>query len=114
MKKTRLFSILAALLLISNATVAMAINFYPYNPAAIYNGKFSRNAIYYHNPKNPNWQLGLKKELNFITCRPALESLKNTGTWKGHFNPDGSCGPTSEPVEFAVGNWLNFSNIKGK
>lgn len=83
-----------------------------YNPSVMYSGQFSRNAVYYHNPGNPVWRAGLKKEIDYISCRSAQDSLRRTGTWAGHLRVDGACGDTAEPVEWAIGNWLNFNNSK--
>ena len=85
-----------------------------YNPTVVYEGDYLTNALYYHNRNNPVWRIGLKVELDRITCRPALESFRTTGLWGGHFQPDGSCGDTTEPTEWATGNWLNFNDARGR
>lgn len=85
-----------------------------FNPAVVYSGPFNVKAIYYHNPGNPNWRVGVMKEIDLVSCRPALDSFRKTGTWKGHLKRDGSCGDTAEPVEWAVGNWLNFNSARNR
>lgn len=83
-----------------------------YNPSAVYSGAFKSTMLYYQNPGDTKWRLGLNKELSQITCREASNSLKSSGTWEGHINLDGVCEPTAEPVKWAVGNLLNFKNEK--
>ena len=115
MKKLSVLIILVALILLSTATLLRAENAqYPYNPSVVYSGSFRSNAIYFHNRRNPVWYLGIRQELDSIKCRAAQDSFSRTGRWSGHFEPDSSCGNTSEPTEWGVGNWLNFSGVKGK
>lgn len=83
-----------------------------YNPSAVYSGAFKSTMLYYQNPGDTKWRLGLNIELGKITCPDASNNLKRTGTWAGHFNLDGTCGSKAEPVEWAVGNLLNFKNEK--
>lgn len=85
---------------------------YSYDPAVVYAGTYGANILYYHNPRNPNWYRGFRKELDAVTCRPAIAGFRSTGTWKGHLNQDGSCGDTAEPVDWALGNWLNFDGSR--
>ncbi|MDD2365510.1 MAG: hypothetical protein PHN84_05040 [Desulfuromonadaceae bacterium] len=82
-----------------------------YNPLVTYSGKFSRNAVYFHHSKNDsNWRRAFgKKDVDSIKCIATLNNLYNTGIWVGDLTRDGLCGPDrSEPVEWALGNWLNF------
>ena len=116
MKKRTIITEISVLILLCTATLVLAENAakIPYNPSVVYSGQFNSNAVYFHNRRNPVWYLGIKQELVAIKCRAAQESFMRTGRWGGHFEPDSSCGGTSEPTEWAVGNWLNFSGAKGK
>ncbi len=121
MKKTVLATILTVLILLTTVSGLMAENSpeslftrQAYNPAVVYNGSFRTNAIYFHNRRNPVWYPGLKEELDSINCKAAQDSFRKSGRWNGHFVQGSSCGETSEPTEWAVGNWLNFSAVKGK
>lgn len=87
---------------------------YVYDPSVVYTGSHAATALYFHNPGNPNWRLVSRISLDSIICRPALESFRKSGTWEGHLKPDGSCGADAEPVEWAVGNWLNFESSKNR
>jgi hypothetical protein len=115
-KQRTIITVMTALILFSTATLLLAENAArsPYNPSVVYSGQFRSNAVYFHNRRNPVWYLGIKQELDVIKCREAQESFMRTGRWGGHFELDSSCGGTSEPTEWAVGNWLNFSGAKGK
>ena len=113
-KKFVIVTIMTALMQLSTATLLLAViapN--PYNPSVVYSGQFRSNAVYYHNRRNPLWYLGIQQELDAIKCRAAQDSFLMTGRWSGHFEADSSCGTTSEPTEWAVGNWLNFRGVKG-
>lgn len=87
---------------------------YVYDPAVSYTGDHGADVLYFRNPGNPTWRAVSKFRLNSIVCRSALESFRKTGTWEGHLKPDGSCGAEAEPVEWAVGNWLNFESSKNR
>jgi len=114
MKKIVLFSIAITMILLSTITVPMAATIRNiYDPSIVYSGSFRTNAIYLHNRRNPVWYPGLKEELDFINCQAAQDSFRRTGRWSGHFGLKSSCGDTSEPTEWAIGNWLNFSGAKG-
>jgi len=83
----------------------------PYNPAAVYTGAYVTGSIYYRNPGATVWtRVTQPGSLKKISCGNALSHLQREGAWKGHLNPDGSCGPTSEPSDWAVGNWLNYQD----
>ena len=80
-----------------------------YNPTTEYNGAYESDFIYYKNPGASVWlRVTNLDRLRHISCPDALRSLNKQGTWRGHLNPDGSCGPTSEPSDWALGNWLNY------
>lgn len=82
-----------------------------YNPAAVYTGAYVTESIYYKNPGASVWtRVSRPASLSRVSCGDALYHLKREGAWKGHLNPDGSCGPTSEPSDWAVGNWLNYQD----
>ena len=117
MKKTAILLVLTVLMLLfatcpiwAEDTSSDASPRFAYDPGVVYSGLFNTNGIYYHNRSNPIWYSGLNQELDAVICRSARESFSRTGRWSGHFAPDSSCGDTSEPTEFAVGNWLNFRN----
>lgn len=84
---------------------------YSYNPVVVYAGKCDANVLYYHNLRNPNWYRGFRKELDSVTCPSAIAGFRSSGTWKGHLSKDGSCGDPAEPVEWALGNRLNFDGV---
>ncbi len=85
-----------------------------YDPSIIYKGPFVFNHVYYKNSPKSSWIRGLEGTFpGVVACADALAHLKTRGVWKGHFNKDGSCGPTSEPVDWAVGNRLNFEKSGG-
>lgn len=82
-----------------------------YNPGQSYAGKYTVDVIYYRNRNNPNWYQGLNGTYpKNVLCMDALKHFSTDGKWSGHFKIDGSCGPTTEPSEFAVGNRLNFDD----
>jgi hypothetical protein len=84
-----------------------------YNSAQTYPGQYKADAVYYRNPKNPNWYQGLNGTYpKNVLCKDALNNFMSNGKWKGHFKADGSCGPTAEPSEFAVGNRINYDASK--
>lgn len=116
MKKMRVFTVLAALMLLTlfndvgvaaDRTSGLFAR-YSYDPAFVYPGKYPSDKLYYHYPGNPNWHVGFSKNLSAVTCRAAYNSFARTGTWKGHLQQDGSCADPSEPADWAVGNRLNF------
>lgn len=96
---------------ISNARVFDRIR---YNPAVIYSGVFKSNSIYYRNQGDSKWHMGLNVELDRVACAPAKKDFNSIGTWTGQLKLDGKCGKPIEPVVWAVGNWINFSNEKSK
>lgn len=81
-----------------------------YIPGVGYNGEFITSRLYYRNPRSAVWRR-MSDSDNYrevVTCRTALASLETGGTWQGHLNQDGSCGPLDEPAHFALGNRINF------
>lgn len=106
-----LFSCSVPVLAAPSSTGGAFLSRYSYDPAVVYAGTYGANILYYHNPRNPNWYRGFRKELNALTCLPAIAAFRSTGTWKGHLKQDGSCGDTAEPVDWAVGNRLNFERV---
>lgn len=105
----------SAIVLAANSTKSAGLfDKVRYNSSVIYSGTFKPNTIYYHNLRNPIWVVGLKIGADRVTCRPTLEGFKSTGTWIGQLKQDGTCDVNIEPVEWATGNWLNFSNAKGR
>lgn len=103
-----------AIVVTANTATPQLLDRVRYNPSVIYSGSHGINVIYYHNSRNPVWRVGINKDLNNLTCRFAQDSLRRTGLWMGHLLPDGSCGDTAEPVEWAVGNWMNFNAARSK
>jgi hypothetical protein len=80
-----------------------------YNPSAVYTGAYVNELIYYRNPGAAGWTRVTRPDsLQHVSCWDAQRHLRREGTWQGHLNPDGSCGPTSEPSDWAIGNWLNY------
>jgi len=103
-------SMICMVLFTLQQTAHAAVSVIPsmYQPNRIYTGPFSPAALYYRNPGNPQWRRGFRRELKDLICQPAVVSFSTAGIWKGHLNPDGTCADPSEPVEWAVGNRLNF------
>ena len=84
-----------------------------YNPAQSYPGKYTSDTVYYRSRNNPNWYQGLNGTYpKNVLCKEALRHFATDGKWRGHFKQDGSCGPTAEPSEFAVGNRINYDASK--
>lgn len=115
MKKTAILVILTILMLLPATcplwaadTSSGASPGYAYDSGVVYSGPFNTNGIYHNNRNNPKWYPGLNQELDAVICRAARESFSRTGRWSGNFDSDSSCLNTSEPIEYAVGNWLNF------
>jgi hypothetical protein len=80
-----------------------------YQPTLTYTGQYVPNMLYYRNSPAGKWQRGLKGLYSKgLSCSDALRNFGRTGRWWGHLMPDGSCGPTAEPSEWALGNRLNF------
>ena len=80
-----------------------------YDVAIMYPGPHTPEQLYYRNPNGPVWlQWTTGDFTRKVTCPGALKRLKRTGVWKGHLKPDGACGPTAEPSDWAVGNWINY------
>lgn len=80
-----------------------------YDPAIMYPGPYTPEHLFYRNPKGMIWLPWSKADFSRkVSCSGALKRLKKRGVWKGHLNPDGSCGPVAEPSDWAVGNWLNY------
>jgi hypothetical protein len=100
-----LFALLASSAPIAGAWAAAD----PYNPALKYSGKYTADLLYYQNPGNPIWNHGFKFTYpKGVLCKDALKHFMSNGKWQGHLRSDGSCGPTAEPAEWAVGNRLNY------
>jgi hypothetical protein len=82
-----------------------------YNPAIIYTGDYQPDVLLFKNPWTIAWQRIPKLDhLRYVTCQDALNHLNLEGRWKGHLNPDGSCGSQAEPADWAIGNRLNYEN----
>ena len=80
-----------------------------YNPGIIYPGPYTPEQLFYRNPKGEIWLRWTANDFaKTVTCKSALKGLRLTGVWKGHLKPNGSCGSTAEPSDWAVGNWINF------
>jgi len=80
-----------------------------YNPGIIYPGPYAPEQLFYRNPKGEIWLRWTANDFaKTVTCKSALKGLRLTGVWKGHLKPNGSCGSTAEPSDWAVGNWINF------
>lgn len=117
MKKTFSIKWLFCLLMlcVSSASLAWAetsisLKKEGYNPAQVYKGSYGTNALYYRNPGSNQWKFGFGKSSfnEWVECRDALKQLGESGLWKGHLKPDGSCGSVAEPSEWALGNRLNY------
>jgi hypothetical protein len=84
-----------------------------YEPTKTYPGPFGSDLVYYKYPKG-NWVRGLNGTFpDAVVCPDALKNLRRTGLWQGHFGRGGSCGSLGEPVDWAVGNRLNFDALAG-
>jgi hypothetical protein len=90
-----------------------------YDQKKVYPGSYDTNVTYYRPSKKTFWRPGLNGFFpENVRCLKALNSLMQSGLWKGNLINEGDCGPIDEPAEWAVGNRLNFdegaipSNIK--
>ncbi len=81
-----------------------------YQPRMTYAGEFIPTRLYYRNPRSALWMdTGFPDNYKEqVSCPVALSSLEYTGSWQGHLNGDGSCGPVEEPSFFALGNRINY------
>lgn len=81
-----------------------------YQSHLVYGGEFIATGLYYRNPRSAIWmRAGASDDYKeLVRCPVALSSLEYTGSWQGHLNGDGSCGPVEEPSFFATGNRINF------
>jgi hypothetical protein len=80
-----------------------------YNPVVSYPGKFENSVLYFRNSNKSNWMRGeISRFPDAVSCHDAIVHINRTGLWKGHFKSDGSCGPTGEPTDWALGNRLNY------
>ena len=82
-----------------------------YDPKKIYPGDYNAHVMMYRNPGSDMWQRvpGLDR-LRHVVCRDALEQLQRQGRWQGHLKLDGSCGSTAEPMDWILGNRLNYED----
>ena len=81
-----------------------------YNPGTTYPGVYEKNTIYKKRSDGSLWRGNARpSQLYRVTCAEAQQSLGTNGMWTGNLNRDGSCGPSSEPAQWAVGNFLNFT-----
>ncbi|WP_306532956.1 hypothetical protein [Geobacter sp.] len=84
----------------------------PYVPATIYPGPYEPEQLFYRSPNGVIWLRWSAKDFTkSVTCRGTLKSLKLTGVWQGHLKPNGACGSTAEPSDWALGNWINYDLI---
>jgi hypothetical protein len=82
-----------------------------YHPSVTYSGIYETGRLYRRNPDYQNWAGNLDpSHLKQVVCPQARVSLIKTGEWKGQLNKGGSCGPTAEPAEWALGNLLNYES----
>ena len=83
-----------------------------YNPNVVYAGNFKSDLLFCKNAESGAWRRVRKLDrLRYVTCTDALQQLRQSGTWKGHLNiKDGSCGSSGEPLDWAMGNWINYND----
>jgi hypothetical protein len=81
-----------------------------YNPAKIYHGSNGTNMLFYKSPTSLYWTKVSNDFTTFVTCSDARMHLKLDGTWKGHLNKKGGCGPVAEPSDWITGNRLNYED----
>jgi hypothetical protein len=81
-----------------------------YNPVIVYAGDYEANELLFKNSqKDTVWRSVPKLNmLSRVTCSDAVAHLERDGRWQGYLKSDGSCGPTSEPADWALGNRLNY------
>ena len=87
----------------------------PYNSVVSYTGPYSGTSVYFRPNERGRWKVSLPfPTMATIVCRDTLRHLGQTGLWKGHLKPDGSCyPPDSEPSSWASGNRLNYDVQNG-
>ena len=84
-----------------------------YNPAITYPGQYKADLLFFKGAGSDTWRYIPRFErLSSVTCADALLYLKQAGRWKGNLNlRDGSCDTPDEPADWAMGNWLNYSEL---
>lgn len=85
-----------------------------YNPAVTYPGVHAAAEILFKNrATSTTWQsVPVLRRLQKVTCSDAVAHLQREGKWHGHLNSDGSCGSIAEPVEWILGNRLNYDEAQ--
>ncbi|HUI44961.1 MAG TPA: hypothetical protein VL122_03070 [Nitrospirota bacterium] len=83
-----------------------------YNPNIVYAGNFQADLLFSKYEGSDTWRRVKKLDrLRYVTCTDALQNLRQQGTWKGHLDvKDGSCGSPGEPLDWAMGNWINYND----
>jgi len=83
-----------------------------YNPNIVYAGNFKADLLFCRYEGSDVWRrVNRLDRLRYVTCTDALQKLKQKGTWKGHLDvKDGSCGSLGEPLDWAMGNWINYND----
>jgi hypothetical protein len=84
----------------------------PYNPVQRYAGSYAPKALFFKNPGSIYWQRVADDFLKRVRCLNAMDHLRRDGFWKGHLKKDGSCGPLDEPSDWAIGNRLNYEDVR--
>ena len=83
-----------------------------YNANKVYAGVFEPRRIYKKNFGSDFWTGSRKPAfIEAVFCSEARAMLSKAGHWKGRLRADGSCGgsrESNEPVDWAVGNFLNY------
>lgn len=91
-----------------------------YNNLVPYGGVFTTDAIYKRpsptiTPRAQLWQGGRDlTRLTQIRCITANNKIKIYGTWTGNLDLAGNCLDPGEPMQWALGNYLNFLQSQPK
>ncbi len=90
-----------------------------YNPNIVYAGRYKTDILFCKASGSEFWKrLPRFDRLRYVKCSEAIQQLNQAGLWKGSLSfRDGSCvgqggygsGPSDPPTEWALGNWLNYS-----
>lgn len=85
----------------------------PYESSITYEGIFNASRLY-KVPSGTENVVGSRHPalLKDVVCAEARKALDRKGQWVGNLDERGRCGPSPEPAQWAVGNFLNYQSGK--
>lgn len=83
----------------------------PYDASIAYEGIFNSSRLY-KVPSGTEHVVGSRRPalLKDVVCAEARKVLDRKGQWVGNLDERGRCGPSPEPSQWAVGNFLNYQS----